>query len=226
MKKTYIVAGCRPWNQTGIEYIQNGTEADVVGVCQPDELKEVIAQLEGVRYIFFLHWSHIVPDEIIKNYECVCFHMTDVPFGRGGSPLQNLIVRGYRDTKLTALLMKSEIDAGPVYLKRELSLEGSSAEEIYMRAESVSCEMILEIIETELKPIEQSGEVTIFKRRRPEDSRIEGDKSLLEVHDFIRMLDASGYPNAYLEFGGLRMEFSRSTLYNSEVKTEVSITKI
>ncbi len=27
------------------------------------------------------------------KFECVCFHMTDVPYGRGGSPLQNLIIR-------------------------------------------------------------------------------------------------------------------------------------
>jgi hypothetical protein len=57
--------------------------------------------------------------------------MTDVPFGRGGSPLQNLIVRGRRETKLTALRMSREFDAGPVYMKEPLSLEGG-AEEIYL----------------------------------------------------------------------------------------------
>ena len=31
--------------------------------------------------------------EIHENYKCIIFHMTDLPFGRGGSPLQNLISR-------------------------------------------------------------------------------------------------------------------------------------
>lgn len=26
------------------------------------------------RYIFFAHWSSIVPPNIVNNYECVCFH--------------------------------------------------------------------------------------------------------------------------------------------------------
>ena len=61
-----------------------------------DKLKEI-----NPRYIFFPHWSWIVPEDILNAYECVCFHMTDVPYGRGGSPLQNLIIRGHKDTKLT-----------------------------------------------------------------------------------------------------------------------------
>ena len=43
------------------------------------------------RYVFLPHWSYLVPENVYENYECIIFHMTDVPFGRGGSPLQNLI---------------------------------------------------------------------------------------------------------------------------------------
>jgi len=75
-----------------------------------DRIKEI-----SPRFIFFLHWSWKVPIEIINDWECVCFHMTDVPYGRGGSPLQNLIVRGYSEIKLTALRMVKAFDAGLVY---------------------------------------------------------------------------------------------------------------
>ena len=64
----------------------------------------------------------IYSKEIIKRFECVCFHMADVPYGRGGSPLQNLIARGHRETKLTALRMVEDFDAGPVYSKMPLCL--------------------------------------------------------------------------------------------------------
>ena len=46
-----------------------------------------------------------MPSEIIRNYECICFHETDLPFGRGGSPIQNLIVRGFKTTKISAIKM-------------------------------------------------------------------------------------------------------------------------
>ncbi len=49
------------------------------------------------------------------NFNCVVFHMTDLPFGRGGSPLQNLISRGIYKTKISAIKVVKEIDAGPIY---------------------------------------------------------------------------------------------------------------
>lgn len=228
MKKaeSYIVAGSRPWNEIEIQKIKSEVEGVVVGVSTPTELEEVVADLTEIRYIFFLHWSDIVPDEITENYECVCFHMTDVPYGRGGSPLQNLIAEGHRFTKLTALRMTNELDAGPVYLKRDLSLEGGSAEEIYMRAGELSSTMVLDIIAGDPVPEPQQGDVKTFKRRTPKQSSLPVELSLKEVHDFIRMLDAEGYPQAFLEVGGLRLEFSRSSLYRGKVKTDVSISLI
>jgi methionyl-tRNA formyltransferase len=76
---------------------------------------------------------------------CVVFHMTDVPFGRGGSPLQNLIARGIYETRLSALRCEAEVDAGTVYLKRSLSLHGLG-EEIFMRAADAMAPMISEIV--------------------------------------------------------------------------------
>jgi len=81
-----------------------------------DLIWELILELNP-RYIFFPHWSWIIPANIYENYECIVFHMTDLPFGRGGSPLQNLIVRGIYDTKLSALRVTKELDAGDIYLK-------------------------------------------------------------------------------------------------------------
>jgi methionyl-tRNA formyltransferase len=178
------------------------------------------------RYIFFLHWSTRVPEVLLKSYECVCFHMADVPFGRGGSPLQNLIQLGIRETKLTALRMVEELDAGPTYLKRPMSLEGG-AEEIYLRAGRISSEIIAEIIRDEPLPKPQLGEAVVFKRRKPAESKIpENIKDFVGLHDFIRMLDAAGYPHAFIEYGGFRFEFTRAALYGDRVDADVTITRV
>jgi methionyl-tRNA formyltransferase len=50
--------------------------------------------------------------------------------------------------------------------------------------------MIEKIIAGEPTPIPQTGEVTIFKRRKPAESQIPELSSLLILHDFIGMLDA------------------------------------
>jgi methionyl-tRNA formyltransferase len=150
--------------------------------------------------------------------------MTDVPFGRGGSPLQNLIVRGHDETVLSAIRCVSEVDAGPVYLKRPLDLSGT-AEEILRRASSLMYEMIVQIVDEEPVPEAQRGEVTEFARRRPEDGNLELAPSLDAVYDWIRMLDGNGYPPAFLESGQLRLEFRGAERGPDSVTAKVTIRK-
>ena len=223
----YVIAGKHEWNYKDFREQLKAPENEWGYVRTSAELEQILSEPENtIEYIFFLHWSEIVPTYILQATNCVCFHMTDVPYGRGGSPLQNLIARGHRSTKITALRMTSELDAGPVYLKKELSLEGSTAEEIYQRASKLSCEMALQIAQQNLSPKEQTGTAIKFKRRTPEQSQIEGNLTLLQVFDQIRMLDAEGYPKAFIEIEGLRLEFSRASLYSDHVKTDVTITQI
>lgn len=227
-RKTYLVLGCKPWNRRIFDELLRRLPGRWYYVGSPTDLSLDLVEEISPRYIFFLHWSWKVPGELVERYECVCFHMTDVPFGRGGSPLQNLIMRGHRDTKLTALRMSGEFDAGPVYLKQPLSLEGG-AEEVYLRAARLSAEMIQRIIQREPKPMRQRGQVVNFKRRKPEESEFgtptSSPDSLDGLHDFIRMLDAEGYPRAFLQHSGFRFEFSRSALYDGRIVADVTITR-
>jgi|JI6StandDraft_1071083.scaffolds.fasta_scaffold22122_3 methionyl-tRNA formyltransferase len=224
-EKTYIVAGSRPWNRAVFDAQLAHLPGNWHFAATSDELSTPLNFGDRPRYIFFLHWSMRVPDEWLDSHECVCFHMTDVPYGRGGSPLQNLIQRGHRDTMLTALRMVHEMDAGPVYAKRPLSLEGS-AEEIYLRAGRLSAEIIADMVRDEPVPVAQSGEPVVFKRRRPEQSAIPADlPDLGALHDFIRMLDAEGYPQAFIEHGGFRLEFSRAALYDGRLVADVKVTR-
>ena len=224
-KPVYIVAGCKPWSRQAYDELIVHYPGHWLYVGAKNELDlETVRQLNP-RYIFFLHWSWMVPAEIVKDFECVCFHMADVPYGRGGSPLQNLIIRGHNATKLTALRMTGEIDAGPVYFKTDLSLEGS-AEEIYFRANRQAATMIQQIVLDRPQPSAQTGTPVIFKRRKPEESLIPPTESLDKLYDFIRMLDAEGYPRSFLEHAGFRYEFSKATLADGELTTIVKIKPI
>jgi methionyl-tRNA formyltransferase len=222
--KTYLVLGCKPWNRRLFDESLRQLAGRWTFVDSAKTLTSDFVSELSPRYIFFLHWSWRVPEEIVKRFECVCFHMTDVPFGRGGSPLQNLIVRGLRETKLTALRMTEEFDAGPVYLKKPLSLEGG-AEEIYLRAGCLSAKMIQQIVREELTPVPQQGKAVNFKRRTPAESEVKTSSSLEELHDFIRMLDGEGYPHAFFHHSGMRYELSRPALYDGRIVADVTITR-
>jgi methionyl-tRNA formyltransferase len=222
--KTYLVLGCKPWNRRLFDEYLSQLAGRWFYVDSPAKLTLDFVQNLSPRYIFFLHWSWKVPQQIVSQFECVCFHMTDVPFGRGGSPLQNLIVRGHTKTKLTALRMTEEFDAGPVYAKELLSLHGG-AEEIYVRAGRLSAKMIERIVEDQMTPVAQKGKPVQFKRRTPAESEVRTPASLEDLYDFIRMLDAEGYPCAFLNHSGMRFEFSRPALYDGKIVADVKITR-
>ena len=176
-------------------------------------------------YIFFPHWSDYIPKSIFENYECVVFHMTDLPFGRGGSPLQNLIVRGIKETKISALRVSKGLDEGPIYMKENMTLEGS-ATEIFTRVSHVIFNtMIPRFLDEKPVAVPQEGEVVEFKRRTKEDGQLKPEMSLETIYDYIRMLDAEGYPNAFMKMGEYTLEFTNASIENGEVTATVRFKK-
>lgn len=195
---------------------------DILRIRQRPELVPQTLDAFEPSHVFLPHWSWKIPEAVFERHECVVFHMTDLPFGRGGSPLQNLVVRGIEQSKLSALRCAAEIDAGPVYLKRDLSTLGT-AEEVFLRAALLMEEMIVAIVGGSVQPTEQSGEVVHFTRRTPEQGDLRQATTLSDVHNLIRMLDASGYPQAFIEAGGLRFEFTRASLCHDHVLADVRV---
>lgn len=223
--KNYVIASHRPWNKNLPEQLHKATGQNFTLISDPEDLNTQYLNSINPNYIFFPHWSYRIPEDIFSQFECVIFHMTDLPFGRGGSPLQNLIDRKIYETQITALQCVQKLDAGPIYLKKPLSLYGS-AEEIFIRASRVIEDMIIQIVKNEPKPMPQEGEPTIFKRRKPEQSQLEANSSLEDVFDKIRMLDAEGYPHAFLQIGSLKLEFTRASLKTDCILADVRITKV
>jgi len=203
----FIVATIHPWNISNARKLKERMN-NIKIITKKEQLSVEYVKRIDPKYIFFPHWSWHIPEEIYKNYKCIIFHMTDLPFGRGGTPLQNLIVRGKTKTKISALRAVNEMDAGPIYLKRPLSLEGS-AQEIYQRmAKVIFEEMIPYILRENPLPRAQRGRVVHFARRKPEESDLLKTDSIKNVYDYIRMLDATGYPKAFVKSGRLKIEFS------------------
>lgn len=198
------------------------SDRTVVRIRSPHELNMKNLEKLDPEFIFIPHWSWIIPKEVHDQFTCVIFHMTDLPYGRGGSPLQNLIVRGHEETMLTALKCVSELDAGPIYMKRSVPLYGT-AEEILARASEIITGMIVEIVQTQPKPTPQKGDVVEFKRRQPKDGNISELDSLTRIYDYIRMLDAEGYPHAFIETPHMHLAFMDAQLSDDCVEARVRI---
>lgn len=220
----YIVATIKAWHIEQYQQYNNNIIGNWNLITKKEELNLENLRRIKPKYIFFPHWSWLVPEEILKEFTCICFHMTDVPYGRGGSPLQNLIVREHQNTQLSALKMTAELDAGPVYLKCPLSLDGS-AQEIFIRSAELTAQMIASIIALAPTPIKQVGKITIFERKTAEESEIQGNETIKKLYDLIRMLDAETYPKAFLHYGDLTLHFEKACLNTEVLNATVTITK-
>lgn len=221
---TYIVATIHDWNIAAFHKHSPNLPGEWHLIQHYKELSSDIVNRIGPRYIFFPHWSWKVPQDILSQTQCVCFHMTDVPYGRGGSPLQNLISRGHKNTVLTALQMVEEMDAGPVYLKENMDLSGR-AQDIYERCAELTFEMIAKIVSDEPCPVAQEGNPIIFERRRPDQSQLPKIGNIETIYDHIRMLDADSYPHAYINYGQFRLKFSHAQHNGDLIQATVFITQ-
>ncbi len=63
--------------------------------------------------------------------------MTDLPYGRGGSPLQNLILNKIYTTKISAIKVTKELDEGDIYLKEDFNISKGSAKRFYENASNL-----------------------------------------------------------------------------------------
>jgi methionyl-tRNA formyltransferase len=214
IKERIVIATIKSWN------VKNGKKLkkllfekyNISILSKKNELTFDTLNIIKPKYVFFPHWSWIIPEEIYKNFKCIVFHMTDLPYGRGGSPLQNLIINKKYNTKISAINVEKNVDSGDIYLKKDFCIKTGRAQQIFQRlSKTIFFKLIPYILEHNPIPYKQKGETIPFKRRKPEQSNIQNAQlnSLADFYDFIRMLDGEGYPKSFIKVGNFNILFSK-----------------
>ncbi len=167
--------------------------------------KESYDEPEILRFdpsiILFYGWSEIISSDLIDNYRCLMLHPSPLPKYRGGSPIQNQIIRGEIDSAVTIFIMDGGIDTGPVLKQRHLSLAGS-INEIFGRIETIGLDLTCQILIEGFHPQEQDqSQATYFSRLQPNMSEITVTDLTESTSEYlfnkIRMLQ-DPYPNPFI----------------------------
>ena len=169
--KHYVIATQREWGVKVFKRLRIPSTSfvlyDDTAHTWTEQLLAAMLAMDVPRYVFFLNWSSRVPLEVLEMspiVEAVNFHCTSLPYGRGGGPIENLILRGHTETVITAHRMTDVIDGGPIYGTRgPVSLAGTK-EQILERFIEPCVALIRWIIETEPESYPQVGPVVAFKR--------------------------------------------------------------
>jgi methionyl-tRNA formyltransferase len=217
--KSYVVAASKDWfskHKKSQEY----KDLNIIEINSESDLNYSNLKKLQPEYIFFPHWNSIVDEVIYSNFKCVVFHTAPLPFGRGGSPIQNLILRGFRKSPLCAIEMTNVLDGGPIYCSEEVSLEGKISEIFFNLASSVE-KLILKIVNENPKPIPQKGEIVEFKRLKAADNELDFSLAPKELFDRIRMVDGLDYPKAFKKIGKYRLKFSDASIKDGKLYAHV-----
>ena len=218
----YLFCAYRDW---ALELFQKLKKKypDMHLLSSPKKLTLSYVKNKKPKLIFFPDWSWIVSDKITSNCKCICFHESNLPKFRGGSPIQNQIIRGIEKTKTTAFLMSKGLDNGDILLQKNLSLKGS-LNEIFERMIENDYYMIGKIIQGKYKLKKQKGNPTKFKRRSPKDSELKNlNHSKKYLYNFVRMLE-DPYPNAFIKIGKRKLILKQAfynrkkLLFNGEIE--------
>ena len=219
MSKIFLVSKSNLWSDRLNDLIQRECDCSYFN---DNSYVDFLSQKPD--WVFFFHWSNIVPKEVFDNNRCVVIHTGNLPKGRGGSPLQNQILDGVIESRVNAITMTEELDGGDIYCSLPITLQGSISD-IWLSIADRAYELIKNCVINNPKPTKQEGEVQQYKRNKNNMLPIESN-DIIEIHKFIQMLDGDTYPNAFLNVGNYRLEFSRSKIDGDEILSDVKIRRV
>jgi methionyl-tRNA formyltransferase len=203
-----ILCGYRDWAKNIFEKVSLHPNVKILDTIssQDEYLRKVSGFKSDIDLILFVGWSWIIPKETTDKFLCLGIHPSDLPYYRGGSPLQHQIINGVIKSKVSLMTLSSvKLDAGEIWIQEELNLGGKNMTEVFNNITKSSIKMLNVFFDNypDIFPVDQ--DITLgsyFKRRTAQESRITIEQmnklSLIEIYNFIRSL-TSPYPNAYLE---------------------------
>lgn len=156
---------------------------------------------------FYLGCIHLTPADVLaRNRHNLIVHESDLPRGRGFSPLTWQIIEGRQEITVCLLEAMAEADAGPVVYRERLCFEGHELiDELRAALGRLTEDLCLRYLREPAPPTGQPqiGMATCYTRRRPEDSRLDPQRTLAEQFNLLRTVDNTRYP-AFFELQGHR----------------------
>jgi methionyl-tRNA formyltransferase len=174
------------------------------------ELVNKVAGLSGGDLLFLISCIEIVPEAVCDRYKAaLVVHASDLPAGRGWSPLVWQIIEGQNKIAVTLLEAGTTVDSGPIWHKLWLQFDGTElCDEInqaLFRAELELMDYALANFETVRPETQDETGASWYRRRYPEDSKLDPQRSIAEQFDLLRVADPERYP-AYFEYRGSAYE--------------------
>ncbi|MCC6597456.1 MAG: methionyl-tRNA formyltransferase [Alphaproteobacteria bacterium] len=154
---------------------------------------------------FYLSCVNITQPEIMaRNKVNLVCHASDLPNGRGFSPVTWQVLEGKNDIPFCLFEMEQGLDSGPVVYRDVMHLRGNELNDEIREAQGQkTIEICMKYLKEPALPagVPQTGPGSLYARRGPKDGELALDKTLEEQVALLRISDNENYP-AFFHYRG------------------------
>lgn len=149
--------------------------------------------------LFLVSCSEFVKKDIIDKFnDVLVLHASDLPLGRGWSPHIWEILNGAESIVVSMIEASDPIDSGKIWLQDRFVLDGH---ELLGEINALLFTSELKLMTTAVKerekitPKKQIGHPgPYFRKRTPDDSELDPNKTIAEQFNLLRVSDSVRYP--------------------------------
>ena len=158
-------------------------------------------KIVGYDLVFVLGYTKILKEKfLMKNNLVMVVHESDLPEGKGFSPIQWQILEGKKDIKVCLIEAKERVESGDILEKVELNFDGT---ELYDEIRSAQAEVTIKLINNFLKKYPnfnktpQKGSPTFYRRRNASDSELDINLSIKKNFPKLRIGNNEEWPSFF-----------------------------
>lgn len=200
MKVTILVDNLKSWALPHAEKLCSQLKKKY-----PTSLVHDQKKIKAGEVAIFLSCEKLVKPEVLKkNKHNLVAHASDLPRGKGWSPMTWQILEGKNKIPISLFEAVDKVDAGEIYEKATIKFEGHEliGEMQKVLGEKIN-EMILCFLDRypNIRGVKQTGKESFYSRRRPENSVLSPNKTIAEQFNLLRVVDNKKYP-AFFNYRG------------------------
>ncbi len=190
MKITFLLDKSNNWLEPFVEDYINSKQVGNISYNHLD--------VKDNDIVFILGYTKILDkDFLASNKLNLVIHESDLPKGKGFSPIQWQILEGKSEIVFSLFEAKENIDSGDIYLQKVVKFSGY---ELFDEIRNIQAKETITLIDEFLNKYpnitsqKQVGAETIYHRRKNKDDMLDIDKSIREQFDHFRIANNDEYP--------------------------------
>lgn len=177
---------------------------------RPNTSIEVLYEPDSVKnfnLVFVLGYTKILSKKIsIENELCLVVHESNLPEGKGFSPVQWQILEGKSRIVVSLIELQEDVDSGDIFDQTEIVFQGG---ELYDEIRAMQASATFELVERAMdcypnfQKVAQLGQSTFYRKRIPSDSELDIDKSIRSQFNLLRVANNQDWPS-YFHLNGCK----------------------